>query len=718
MKKKILIAISYVLILALGIVGTLAYLTDRDAKVNVFTAGDVEIELSETFEQGVELMPGKVITKKPTITNTGDNAAYVWLTLSVPAALEGVIEWDEAFAEYEIDNTFIAGYNTYVYLFEDVLDPGAKTADLLTQVSLNKNVDYKDGVYYQVNGGIATKIDYDLDDTVLYVNAYAIQAEEFANVEDAYDAYVGQWGKLNGDHATVVKTADDLATALAAGGSVTLGGDVEVDAANPIVIPADATATLNLNGFDLVGESDQAEAYAVIKNNGTLVIEDTEDTGVIALENAVVSADNSYATDAIMNNGKLTVNGGTIENNLGGASYAIDNNFNAETVINGGKIINNKGTAIRAYSWEVASATYGLRSASTIPSTVVVNGGEITGTYAIRIQNLSTTKACSVDVTVNGGTLIATDPTYNMALYSLCHDGSNINVTLNGGIYFGHVAFGGGNKVNPENVTINKESCTFYGDVFSYNTTVGDIYTAEIVAVNDAETLAEAVTNGDDVILSTDVETTGTVITTNGVTEAYGNKVGVAQYGGVMDGNGNTLTETTSSAYVVVTHGGTIKNLTIVGGGRGIVIYAPTEDVIIDNVVIDGPGYAINTAEHNGQDLIVTNSTIKGWTSLAGLDSVSFTNCLFGENTTKCWQNMGYDQDYDRLVRPYGTATFTECEFEKGFYIDLSALGAGCTVTLTDCVCNGVEITANNYSDYITIELPSGRTLADCVSFK
>lgn len=236
--------------------------------------------------------------------------------------------------------------------------------------------------------------------------------------------------------------------------------------------------------------------------------------------------------------------------------------------------------------------------------------------------------------------------------------------------------------------------------------------------VTNADELDAAVANGGDVVMANDITLTGKVITTNGITEAYGNKVGVAQYGGTLDGNGNSLTETGKYAYVIVTHGGTIKNINIVGGGRGIVIYAPTEDVIIDNVVIDGPGYAINTAEHNGQDLIVTNSTIKGWTSLAGLDSVSFTGCLFGENSTKCWQNSGYGADYDRLIRPYGQASFTDCTFEKNFYIDLSSLANGNTVTLTNCNCEGVVLTAENYANYITVELPDWATsIADCIVF-
>ena len=56
------------------------------------------------------------------------------------------------------------------------------------------------------------------------------------------------------------------------------------------------------------------------------------------------------------------------------------------------------------------------------------------------------------------------------------------------------------------------------------------------------------------------------------------------------------------------------------------------------------------------------------------------------------------------MIRPYVTTVFTDCEFEQDFYIDLSALGNDCTVTLTNCTVNGVVLTADNYSQYITIE--------------
>ena len=64
MKKKLLTALSIALILIVGIIGTIAYLTDRDSEVNVFTMGEVEIDLREDFEPGSELQPGKEIKKE------------------------------------------------------------------------------------------------------------------------------------------------------------------------------------------------------------------------------------------------------------------------------------------------------------------------------------------------------------------------------------------------------------------------------------------------------------------------------------------------------------------------------------------------------------------------------------------------------------------------------------------------------------------------------
>jgi hypothetical protein len=174
-----------------------------------------------------------------------------------------------------------------------------------------------------------------------------------------------------------------------------------------------------------------------------------------------------------------------------------------------------------------------------------------------------------------------------------------------------------------------------------------------------------------------------------------------------------------------MTNGGTIKNATITGAFRGIVIMSANQDVIIDNVTITGGvGYAINTAEHatvEGVDLIVTNSTICGWSSFAGLESASFTNCHFGQGTY--W---GATSIYGRVIKPYVSTTFTNCTFVKSANIDLSLLAEGEVVVFENCTIDGVLITAENsdfspetYEEWFTFDLPSwASSYADCVVFR
>jgi predicted ribosomally synthesized peptide with SipW-like signal peptide len=63
MKKIISIILIVILSASLSVGITLAYLTDRDSDVNVFTLGNVDIELKEDFQQGSALKPNLDINK-------------------------------------------------------------------------------------------------------------------------------------------------------------------------------------------------------------------------------------------------------------------------------------------------------------------------------------------------------------------------------------------------------------------------------------------------------------------------------------------------------------------------------------------------------------------------------------------------------------------------------------------------------------------------------
>lgn len=77
--------------------GILAYFTDTEEKVNNFTVGSIEIELQEpawesktdTDQDGVpdeaeNILPLQTITKDPRVKNTGNNDAYMFMTVEVP----------------------------------------------------------------------------------------------------------------------------------------------------------------------------------------------------------------------------------------------------------------------------------------------------------------------------------------------------------------------------------------------------------------------------------------------------------------------------------------------------------------------------------------------------------------------------------------------------------------------------------------------------------
>lgn len=210
-KKSLILCVSLVLTLALGLGGTLAFLTDTDAKVNTFTMGNVNIKLEEDYEDDSTLMPGVEVTKAAGIRNVGTNDAYVFMTVAVPAVEDEAIvvpafaagyedSWNELAAlpiELEGEN-----YLLYTFLYNDALEAGASTGNLLSAIKLDQHVDYNpiDGHYALVDGGVVTELTNALDAGKVYVNAFAIQTNGFDSAENAYDAYLGQWtadGKLS-----------------------------------------------------------------------------------------------------------------------------------------------------------------------------------------------------------------------------------------------------------------------------------------------------------------------------------------------------------------------------------------------------------------------------------------------------------------------------------------------------------------------------------------
>lgn len=217
----------------------------------------------------------------------------------------------------------------------------------------------------------------------------------------------------------------------------------------------------------------------------------------------------------------------------------------------------------------------------------------------------------------------------------------------------------------------------------SENDSFGPEYDAGAVyPVISVDELKAALATPDSYIsLGSDITVPSTQLGSNG----YG-KSGLEQrQGGTIDGNGNTISAEGATGTwdaTIYTKGGTIKNAEITGGFRGIFIAYPTEDIIIDNVIINPIAYPINCDAGSDKNLIVTNSTLNGWTSFAGtLASAEFTDCKFGSNGTYAY------------LRPYCATTLTNCEFSDGFALDATRTSE---ITLVNCTYNGTPITAAN----------------------
>ena len=198
--------------------------------------------------------------------------------------------------------------------------------------------------------------------------------------------------------------------------------------------------------------------------------------------------------------------------------------------------------------------------------------------------------------------------------------------------------------------------------------------------VSTAQDLIDALDAGEDVVFANNIE-----IAAN-LSNAYG-KTGInVLMGQTIDGAGYTLTVTGANGTwdsAINTTGGTIKNLTIPSGFRGIFINhnsTHSEPVILENVTIDGPVYTISCDQGTNQGLTATNCTFNGWTSFAAtVGDVTFNTCSLGEGS-------GY-----AYCRPYAPTNFVGCDFDAGYVMDPRD-----EIALEDCTYDDIPVTESN----------------------
>jgi predicted ribosomally synthesized peptide with SipW-like signal peptide len=207
--KALLLTLCAVLLVAASVLGTMAYLTSTDEVTNTFTVGQVKIKLDEAKANPdgslvanadrvkaneYKLLPGHTYNKDPMVTVlSGSESSYVKMTVTFSKANEldaifapGGADLTSIFNGYDAakwiakGNTKDATANTRTYEFWYKETVGAPTADVALDALFDS---------ITVPGTITNEQLATIEGMTITVNAYAVQADGFANAEAAWAAF-------------------------------------------------------------------------------------------------------------------------------------------------------------------------------------------------------------------------------------------------------------------------------------------------------------------------------------------------------------------------------------------------------------------------------------------------------------------------------------------------------------------------------------------------
>ena len=242
-----------------------------------------------------------------------------------------------------------------------------------------------------------------------------------------------------------VNTAEEFAAALAAGGEVTLKGNITISEKMDLVVTQ--PVTLNLNGYTVTKSYSEINHYfMVIRDGGSLTINDTSGGKLKATGSWGYGIQLQSGGTLILNNGTLEANQEVIDVDNGGSSIKVE--------INGG-VVKNTGSdsAINIREGAVVDITGGeIIAPSThalfvncygdIPQ-VDISGGTITsgsGGWAVYVSQ-------GADVTVSGDATLKTT-------------GSNGAIHLDGSSYYPSTLTIEGGEIQGDYNAVEAEGCS------------------------------------------------------------------------------------------------------------------------------------------------------------------------------------------------------------------------------------------------------------------
>lgn len=217
--KKIILSICLVAIIAITAIAgaSLAYLTDRESAENVFTVGNVDIELLETTlhrdmdkatdeqiianaedyqdylaEAGKNMVPGRWVMKAPYVYNVGNNAAYIRVVATMTKEVWNsinIMEYTTANEKGAIEKVVIVEGKdnvTLTYVYTKALEPDEITYYApFWRFQVMPHLD-NDDLAGLTGEGV---------ENLITVRADAIQAEGFDTAAEAFAAFDAQKNK-------------------------------------------------------------------------------------------------------------------------------------------------------------------------------------------------------------------------------------------------------------------------------------------------------------------------------------------------------------------------------------------------------------------------------------------------------------------------------------------------------------------------------------------
>jgi predicted ribosomally synthesized peptide with SipW-like signal peptide len=212
-QAKVLIAALCAVLLVVGsVMGTLAYLTDRQAVVNTFTVGNVDITVDEApvtpdgevipGEDRVEgndyhLIPGQTYTKDPTMTvKKGSEESYVrmMVTINCISQLRGI------FGEGFLPHEYIDGKDSNIWVYNSTVENGDNTVTY--EFRYYKTVDAFEATEdivleplftsFTIPGELTGEQLATIADLEIRVEGHAIQTASFDNADAAWTAFGAQ----------------------------------------------------------------------------------------------------------------------------------------------------------------------------------------------------------------------------------------------------------------------------------------------------------------------------------------------------------------------------------------------------------------------------------------------------------------------------------------------------------------------------------------------